>query len=198
MKGDGPSEGAVGRVVREGLSEEETLSCRDQAWKVRPFMLVIPVSRQPEKRRTSRWLCGGGGRAGRDLVPGLRNSRRPRPPHQPPPRLLAPRSRCHIPPPGWAGAGVLVHSWWRYGEALKAACASLLRDPDNLCAGSAPLSCPRLGPQGLAEDARGQPSRESKHVGAHPARSNLSGGGMSTLRIRSGLTSPARSAGRAS
>lgn len=70
----------------------------------------VPAARggRTESARHGGWVQGGG-----DLVPGLGNAGRRGLHATPPPAPLPSRSLRHIPPPGWAGMGASVHSWWR-------------------------------------------------------------------------------------
>lgn len=101
----------------------------------------------------------------------------------PPPRLPAPSSLCHIPPPGWAGGGGLGAFLLEIGEARKAVCASLLRDPDNLCAGSVPIGSLGLG-HGALLRTLGSALLESMWAHIRPGATL-----PSTLQRQSGLTS---------
>ena len=147
LKGNGPSEGAVGRVVREGLSEEGTLSRRDQPWEVPPLHTGHPrapaACGEEDQGLALRW---GRGEAGGDLVPGLGFQKAEGGLLPPPPGSLLPVTSATFLPLGGQGMGARCTPV-EIQEALKAACASLLQGPDSLLAGSAPLGFPGLGPR---------------------------------------------------
>lgn len=118
-------------MVREGLSEEGTLSCRDQPWEVPPLHTGHPrapaACGEEAQRLALQWGRGEAGRGFQKVEGGLL------PP--PPPGSLLPVASATFLPLGGQGMGARCIPV-EIQEALRAACASLLQGPDGLLAGS--------------------------------------------------------------